>query len=208
MLAFLEEEFTRKTYILYYYKYIKKVLLCRCKYIFPSLLLDKEGSVEIKEILASLNQGQDIPNGGIKFLGPNKDEGRDQGESESEKLGKPINEVTSSGMFALDAAPDVADVEKLLFACNVVNGDAAGNANTRPRTGLGSVERRRRQVDACESYIHVSRGDEFADSFDALFFAKTFPILLPFGVGGPRLVEEATLGAEGDADRHGAEAAA
>jgi hypothetical protein len=99
-------------------------------------------------------------------------------------------------------------VEKLLFACNVVNGDAAGNANTRPRTGLVSVERRRRQVDACESYIHVSRGDEFADSFDASFFAKTFPTLLPFGVGGPRLVEEATLGAEGDADRHGAEAAA
>ncbi|EXM14869.1 hypothetical protein FOTG_16742 [Fusarium oxysporum f. sp. vasinfectum 25433] len=105
--------------------------------------IDEEGSVEIEEILVSLNQGQDIPNGGIELLGPNKDEGRDQGESEPEKLGKPINEVTSSGMFALDAAPDIADVEKLLFACNVVNGDAAGNANTGPRTELGSVERRR-----------------------------------------------------------------
>ncbi|KAG6980204.1 hypothetical protein FocnCong_v009496 [Fusarium oxysporum f. sp. conglutinans] len=170
--------------------------------------IDEEGLVEIEEILASLNQGQDIPNGGIELLGPNEDEGRDQGESESEKLGKPINEVTSSGMFALDAAPDVADVEKLLFACNVVNGDAAGNANTGPRTELGSVERRRRHVDACEPYIHVSRGDDFADSFDASFFAKTFPTLLPFGVGGPRLVEEAILGAEGDADKHGVETAA
>lgn len=64
---------------------------------------------------------------------PNEDKGRDWGEGKSEKLGKPINEVTSSGMFALDAAPDVADVEKLSFACNVVNGDTASNANTGPR---------------------------------------------------------------------------
>lgn len=32
----------------------------------------------------------------------------------------PINEVTSSGMFALDGPPDVADAEKLQFVCDAV----------------------------------------------------------------------------------------
>lgn len=36
----------------------------------------------------------------------------------------------------------------------------------------------------------MSRGDQFADSFDTWFFAKTFPTLFPFGNGGPRQAEE------------------
>jgi hypothetical protein len=108
-----------------------------------------------------------------------------RGEAESEQLGKPINEVTSSGMFVLDGPPDVPDVEKLLFACNAVNGDAAaGGAKAGPTTRVESAERRPGLADRCEPYIHVSRGDEFADTFDASFFAKTFPTLLPLGVGG------------------------
>ncbi len=47
-----------------------------------------------------------------------------------------------------------------------------------------------RSGEAGEPYIHVCRGDEFSDSFEASFFAKTFPTLFPFGVGGPRLIEE------------------
>ncbi|KAH6984090.1 hypothetical protein EDB80DRAFT_175630 [Ilyonectria destructans] len=67
------------------------------------------------------------------------------------------------------------DVEKLLFACNAVNGDAAaGGAKAGPTTRVESAERRPGLADGCEPYIHVSRGDEFADSFDASFFAKTF----------------------------------
>src|SRR2546429_9848691 len=40
--------------------------------------------------------------------------------------------------------------------------------------------------DVCSSDL----GEEFADSFDTWFFAKTFPTLFPFGNGGPRQAEE------------------
>lgn len=43
---------------------------------------------------------------------------------------------------------------------------------------------------ASEPYIVVSHGDDFADSFGARFFAKTFPTLFPLGNGGPRQAEE------------------
>ncbi|KAJ4154517.1 hypothetical protein NW754_001465 [Fusarium falciforme] len=171
--------------------------------------MDDEGSLEIEEVLARLNRGEDIPSGGTQ--GPELSEGEGGGcrsEAESDRLGKQINEVTSSGMFALDGPPDVPDVEKLLFACNAVNGNAARGARAGPRTRVESAERRPGLADGCEPYIHVSRGDEFADTFDASFFAKTFPTLLPFGVGGPRLVEEAALSVGRGADMGGAEVAA
>jgi hypothetical protein len=53
-------------------------------------------------------------------------------------------------------------------------------------TGLAEV----RHGQASEPYILVSRGEEFADSFDVRFFAKTFPTLFPVGNGGPRQAEE------------------
>ncbi|EEU34872.1 uncharacterized protein NECHADRAFT_102243 [Fusarium vanettenii 77-13-4] len=112
-------------------------------------------------------------------------------------------------MFALDGPPDVPDVEKLLFACNAVNGDTVvGGGKAGPITRVESTETRTGPADGREPYIHVSRGDEFADTFDASFFAKTFPTLLPFGVGGPRLVEEAALSVGRGVDMGGAEAAA
>ncbi|RSL86104.1 hypothetical protein CDV31_016452 [Fusarium ambrosium] len=171
--------------------------------------MDDEGSLEIEEILARLNRGEDIPSGEAQGPGLSEGEGGYRGEAKSEQLEKPINEVTSSGMFVLDGPPDVPDVEKLLFACNAVNGDAAtGGAKAGPTTRVESTERRPGLADGCEPYIHVSRGDEFADSFDASFLAKTFPTLLPFGVGGPQLVEEAALSAGRGADMGGAEEAA
>jgi hypothetical protein len=51
-----------------------------------------------------------------------------------------------------------------------------------------------------EPYILVSRGDDFADSFDTRFFAKTFPTLFPLGNGGPRLAEENIMDVAGDLD--------
>lgn len=36
----------------------------------------------------------------------------------------------------------------------------------------------------------MGRGEEFTDSIDARFFARTFPTLFPIGNGGPRLAEE------------------
>src|SRR4051812_5669359 len=67
------------------------------------------------------------------------------------------------------------------------------------RTVLGSKHRgvpggsaQVRSGDGLEPYILVSRGNDFADTFDPLFFAKTFPTLFPFGRGGPRQAEEIT----------------
>ncbi|KAM4063530.1 PIF1-like helicase [Hirsutella rhossiliensis] len=107
-----------------------------------------------------------------------------------------INEVTSSGMFALDGPPDVADVEKLQFACDAV-GEGADDGRAGPRAWVGSLAGgvRGRGDGGCEPYIRVSRGGEFTDSFEASFFARTFPTLFPFGVGGPRLVEETMVDA-------------
>ncbi|XP_044716497.1 PIF1-like helicase domain-containing protein [Hirsutella rhossiliensis] len=90
-------------------------------------------------------------------------------------------------MFALDGPPEVSDAEKLRFACNAVGGDGAENDRKGPRAWIRSAEAGQEGTDVREPYIHVCRGDEFADSLDASFFAKTFPTLLPFGFGGPRL---------------------
>lgn len=171
--------------------------------------MDDEDSVEIEEILSLLNQGEGAPT--CQTGGPVTNEGNEsrcEGGAEADQVTKSINEVTSSGMFPLDGAPDVADVEKLRFACDAV-GEGAGTGHMGPRTWVGSsAERRRGDADDSEPYIHVSRGDEFADTFDASFFAKAFPTLLPFGIGGPRLVEEAALEAGRGANMSGADMAA
>src|SRR6478752_4614756 len=57
-----------------------------------------------------------------------------------------------------------------------------------------------RQGLGLELYILVSYGDNFADSYNPLFFAKTFLTLFLFSTGGPRLVEENIIIASGKAD--------
>ncbi|KAI8648527.1 ATP-dependent DNA helicase [Fusarium keratoplasticum] len=167
--------------------------------------MDDEGSVEIEEIIALLNQGQDATGDQAQGAGGDEeDEVPGGSDVMPDHAAKAINEVISSGMFALDGPPDVADVEKLRFACDAVGGEGAGDGSAVPRTWVGSsAEGVRGHGDGCEPYIQVSRGDEFADSFEASFFAKTFPTLFPFGVGGPRLVEEAILGAGKATDLRG-----
>ncbi|RKK15427.1 hypothetical protein BFJ67_g17959, partial [Fusarium oxysporum f. sp. cepae] len=155
--------------------------------------MDDEGSLEIEEVLARLNRGEDIPSGDTQ--GPELTEDED-GHRSGPSLVNWENRSTKS-------------LYRLLFACNAVNRDAAaGGGKAGPTTRVESSERRPGLADGCEPYIHVSRGDEFADTFDASFFAKTFPTLLPFGVGGPRLVEEAALSVGRGADMGGAEVAA
>jgi hypothetical protein len=115
-----------------------------------------------------------------------------------------IHEVSSSGMFALDAQPDVADAHRLQFAWEAVGEDVEQEADRAAGEGgrsggwAGSASVRRGL--GLEPYISVSHGDEFADSHDPSFFAKTFPTLFPFGTGGPRLVEENIVIAGGEAD--------
>ncbi|KJZ68256.1 hypothetical protein HIM_12354 [Hirsutella minnesotensis 3608] len=97
---------------------------------------------------------------------------------------------TSSGMFPLDGAPEVADAEKIRFARDAVGPEGArAGPRTWVGTAAGGTAADSNGGDG-EPYIQVRRGDDFADSADASFFAKAFPTLFPFGVGGPRLADE------------------
>jgi len=98
-----------------------------------------------------------------------------------------IYKISSSGMFALDRGPDIADMEKLQYVCDALGQDAFHD-QMGGSMWKGSAEVRHGQ--ASKPYILVSRGEEFADSFDARFFAKTFPTLFLIGNGGTRQAEE------------------
>ncbi|XP_044717356.1 PIF1-like helicase domain-containing protein [Hirsutella rhossiliensis] len=95
-------------------------------------------------------------------------------------------------MFPLDGAPDVADAEKIRFARDAVGPEGA---RAGPRTWVGTAARGAAGDGGDgEPYIQVRRGEDFADSADASFFAKAFPTLFPFGLGGPRLADEDAAG--------------
>ncbi|KAM4067355.1 ATP-dependent DNA helicase PIF1 [Hirsutella rhossiliensis] len=140
--------------------------------------MDDEGAVEIEEILVMLSQGRD-PAERSRDVRPTCDDEEDG--ARPEEGGK------------------VADAEKIRFARDAVGPDGA-RARAGPRTWVGTAAggaARGGDGDKYEPYIQVRRGNEFADSADASFFAKTFPTLFPFGVGGPRLADEAaTRGSE------------
>ncbi|PCD21946.1 hypothetical protein AU210_015749 [Fusarium oxysporum f. sp. radicis-cucumerinum] len=176
--------------------------------------IDDDDAVDIDDIMAMLRHeqqgGADCPeeasrddealfnNGGPEGMG----EGRPgAGLKNPEAV---VHEVSSSGMFALDAQPDVTDADRLQFAWEAVGEDAENEAGRaaggRGRAGVWAGSASVRQGLSLEPYISVSRGDDFADSKDPLFFAKTFPTLFPFGTGGPRLVEESIAIAGGEED--------
>ncbi|KAM4067415.1 ATP-dependent DNA helicase PIF1 [Hirsutella rhossiliensis] len=140
--------------------------------------MDDEGAVEIEEILVMLSQGRD-PAERSRDVRPTCDDEEDG--ARPEEGGEVINEVTSSGMFPLDGPPGVADAEKIRFARDAVGPDGA-RARAGPRTWVGTAAggaARGGDGDKYEPYIQVRRGNEFADSADASFFAKTFPTLFP-----------------------------
>ncbi|KAM4064210.1 PIF1-like helicase [Hirsutella rhossiliensis] len=87
---------------------------------------------------------------------------------------------------------DVADAEKIRFARDAVGPEGA---RASPRTWVGTAARGAAGDGGDgEPYIQVRRGEDFADSADASFFAKAFPTLFPFGLGGPRLADEDAAG--------------
>ncbi|KAM4063609.1 AAA domain-containing protein [Hirsutella rhossiliensis] len=136
--------------------------------------MDDGGAAEIEEVLAMLRQGQD-PAEGSRDVGLTcEDDDRDGARPEED--GDVINEVTSSGMFPLDGAPDVADAEKIRFARDAVGPEGA---RASPRTWVGTAARGAAGDGGDgEPYIQVRRGEDFADSADASFFAKAFPTLV------------------------------
>ncbi|KAJ2899375.1 hypothetical protein MKZ38_003082 [Zalerion maritima] len=153
--------------------------------------LEDPGAVDIQELLASLEGDRGVCGDAVGGESARADDGADVHDSAGDR----VHEISSSGMFGLDCRPDIADAEKLRYLCEAMGEDALWN-QTRGSTWAGSAEVRYGGV--TEPYILVSRGDEFADSFDTRFFAKTFPTLFPFGKGGPRQAEECIMDGEGD----------
>ncbi|EJT68919.1 hypothetical protein GGTG_13511 [Gaeumannomyces tritici R3-111a-1] len=152
--------------------------------------LEEPGAVDIQELLASLEGDRGVCGDAVGGESASADERADvHGITEGR-----VHEISSSGMFDLDRRPDIADAERLRYVCGAM-GEVASWDQTRGRTWAGSAEVR--YGCATEPYILVSRGDEFADSFDAGFFASTFPTLFPFGKGGPRQAEECIMHGDG-----------
>jgi hypothetical protein len=146
--------------------------------------------VDVREILATLNaeqatrhsrlEGRSFSLGGVP-VGPEGDDANENSEV--------IHEVSASGMFGLDAVPDVQDAEKLQYVYDAL-GRGTGSKDSAHGEGRWGGSANIRTGGMSEPYIVVSRGEDFADSHEAWFFAKAFPTLFPFGLGGPRLVEE------------------
>ncbi|KAJ4224602.1 hypothetical protein NW757_014334 [Fusarium falciforme] len=141
--------------------------------------LEGEGNVDIREVLETLGQGHELEASDEAMVEPS--------DADGDAAAAMVHEISSSGMFALDGGPDVADLEKLRYVRDALDRrDPCDEAGGSTLTGSAEV----RQGYASEPYILVSRGEDFADSFEPQFFAKTFPTLLPFGSGGPRQAEE------------------
>ncbi|KAF2184190.1 hypothetical protein K469DRAFT_710096 [Zopfia rhizophila CBS 207.26] len=136
--------------------------------------LDDEGPVDIRDVLATLSQGHDIAGDVGEVDAPDHVAGENKAEeADVDSAARPIHEISSSGMFALDAGPDVTDVEKLRSVCNALGQPTLWG----PMQGIAS---------AGSAEVWRGNSEDFADSFDTRFFAKTFPTLFPRGNGGPR----------------------
>jgi hypothetical protein len=143
--------------------------------------LEVEDAMDVREILATLDQADVGRLEGVE-------EGRtDVGNGDAEPDGnvnesdEAIQEIGASGMFALDANPDVDDAEKLQYVFSALGNDGKGRSSSSAEVLCGNTT---------EPYIAVSRGEDFADPDDMWFYAKAFPTLFPFGGGGPRQAEE------------------
>jgi hypothetical protein len=162
--------------------------------------IDDEEAVDIGDIVDALRQEkQALPQGPCEVMSPRVGEHlRDEDGMEPGNLETVIHEISSSGMFSLDGYPEVSDAERLQFFWEAATGPQGRGGDAR-ETMNGRKERvwttstSVQQGNGVEPYILVSRGEDFADSFDPFFFAKTFPTLFPYGYGGPRLAEESML---------------
>ncbi len=159
--------------------------------------LEPGDDVDVREILATLNEAQAARRDEIEKGGTVAGSASGGPQDEANENREVVQEVSASGMFALDAVPDVQDAEKLQYVY-----DALGR-NTSSVEGVHGEGRwagsaHIRSGGMSEPYIVVSRGEEFADSHEAWFFAKAFPTLFPFGLGGPRQVEESISGMSAD----------
>ena len=161
--------------------------------------LEAGEELDVREVLATLNEepaveAEETEIGEVGVLDGQVADGNQMRQLDGADA--TVHEIGASGMFALDEQPDVADVEKVRYACDALGLHArrgGGGAGCVVGTGTAEV----RLGNGTEPYIQVSRGEEFSDTYEASFFAKTFPTLFPMGRGGPRQAEES--GEEGRA---------
>ncbi|KAF1807904.1 hypothetical protein P152DRAFT_469266 [Eremomyces bilateralis CBS 781.70] len=156
--------------------------------------LDEGEAIDIREVLATLGKGHDVEPGQDVTGEPERGDAADGGRDRVlDGAAVPVYETSSSGVFALDRGPDIANGEKLQYVHDALGQQGSGNER---RGGTAEV----RRWNGAEPYIVVNRGEDFADPFDPRFFAKTFPTLFPLGRGGPRQANEGTQDVAGEGD--------
>ncbi|XTI95096.1 hypothetical protein V2W45_1503292 [Cenococcum geophilum] len=85
--------------------------------------LEEDGPVDIREIMAMLGQEGDAISNRHEGEEDCEDGEDSDHEVDPEDANETIHEIGSSGMFALDAGPDIADAEKLQYVCNALGGN-------------------------------------------------------------------------------------
>ncbi|KAH8651979.1 hypothetical protein BGZ61DRAFT_487535 [Ilyonectria robusta] len=94
---------------------------------------------------------------------------RSREELEYEGMGSFLDEILASGMFPLDTAPRATDADKLQFAIDTIRGGHTNAQEQPPNQPTGSA-----QDSHLQPYIHISRGNEFADINDSGILQKHF----------------------------------
>ena len=80
--------------------------------------MEEDGPVDIQEIIAMLSQGCDVVGNEHEAEEENNEDG--DHDADINNTTEMIHEISSSGMFALDRGPDVADIEKLRYVCDAL----------------------------------------------------------------------------------------
>ncbi|EWZ77841.1 hypothetical protein FOWG_17792 [Fusarium oxysporum f. sp. lycopersici MN25] len=144
--------------------------------------IDDHDPIDIQEIVGALLEEQNAPGVATGYDCVNRDDG-----CGADDKGERLYETGSSGIFDLDGWPDITDVAKLRHLLESM-GEAAVEDQGRRNACRASAKVWYNRV--AEPSLAISRGEDFANHFDTWYLARTFPSLLPRGMGGPRQVEE------------------
>jgi hypothetical protein len=103
-------------------------------------------------------------------------------------------ERDSSGIFDTEGSLRSTDIDQLRFAANALGTAVTSSGTTNGQqtednatTDFPHARVELRATQTATPYIHIRRGNEFADTNDIQFWPKTFPTLFPYGVGGARV---------------------
>ena len=95
--------------------------------------LEAGDDVDVREILATLNQPQAVRHGEMEEGGIVASSGCAEVETDVDGSGETVQEISASGMFALDALPDVEDTEKLRYLYDALGRKSAGTGSEQGR---------------------------------------------------------------------------